>query len=199
MEFYDNNNFKDDKEKYYGTHEDSDLKYFDEDNHSEKYKRWLSSIRCINCIKNKPVETIVFKQSLCISFNLKKKVKGRIMEYGFYDTSFASIGNGFVAVTYTDRKFTLVRVDNYLTKKYIPIGYFSTVVDSPNVIIMFQVNYTPLLNGGAKSFLSTAHVHKFSVDIHNVSRHCSIKQYIYSTDRAIPMKFNNIMIYMPIW
>ena len=69
------------------------------------------------------------------------------------NTSVEAIGNGFVEVSCTDRKLSLLVFDDDMSNKSIPI--YATVFDLPNGTIIEQLNYTPIPHGGAKSLFST--------------------------------------------
>ena len=75
--------------------------------------------------------------------------------------SVSVIGNGFVELSHTQRKFILIGFDNDLSKKSILFGYADTDIDLPNGTIIDQMNDTLLPNGGTNSLLSTSNTFGF--------------------------------------
>ena len=62
------------------------------------------------------------------------------MAYGCYYTSVAAIGNGFVEVSQTSKNVTLFGFDDDLSNKSISIGAVTTLIDLPNVTIIYHLN-----------------------------------------------------------
>ena len=93
------------------------------------------------------------------------------MEYVCYKTSVAAIGNGFVEVSQTERKVTLVGFNNYLSKKSILIGAIDNSTNLPNGTILDHMNDTPLPDVGTNSLIYTLKTFEFYVDVQNIYKH----------------------------
>lgn len=92
------------------------------------------------------------------------------MEYVCYKTSVAAIGNGFVEVSQTERKVTLVGFNNYLSKKSILIGAIDNSTNLPNGTILDHLNDKSLPYGVTNSLLSTTQSNEFFVAVHDVDK-----------------------------
>ena len=98
------------------------------------------------------------------------------MEYLCIDTSVSAIGNGFVKVSWTQRKSTLVEFNDDFYNKYTLIRAEAIGTDLPNVTIIDQLNGYPLLHGGDNLPIYTAHAHEFDVSVHDVSKTFFLRQ-----------------------
>ena len=67
------------------------------------------------------------------------------------------------------------------------------------VLFIDQMNDVPLLQVVSNSVLLTSQECEFSVALHDVSKHHGEKQYIHDGDRIIPLNFDSVLIYVPIW
>ena len=61
--------------------------------------------------------------------NINSKGKGNLIAYVCVDTTVAAILNDFVKVSWTGRKFILLILYDYLSKKYITIEDETTSID----------------------------------------------------------------------
>ena len=92
------------------------------------------------------------------------------MTYFCSKKSVSVIGNGFVEVSHTYRKFILIVFDNDLSNKSILFGSADTYIDLPNGTIIAQMNDTLLPNGGTNSLLSTSNNFGFCVAVQDISK-----------------------------
>ena len=88
--------FQDSKYKYEDTPEESNLKWFKENNYREHFKQWLYNIRRIKFRTAISIDLSGSKQSLLFTMNLDTKGNGNLIVYVCDYTSFADIGNGFL-------------------------------------------------------------------------------------------------------
>ena len=108
--------------------EESNLKSFKDINYSGQKQIWLSNISLIKCRSTSPIGISGSNQCLWFSINIKSKLKGNLVSDGCANTSAAAIGSGFVKVSKTEIKFTLVVFDDDISKKSIPIGSSATSI-----------------------------------------------------------------------
>ena len=85
----------------------------------------------------------------------------------------------------------------------IYIGYSMNSVGLPNCTALSHLNNTPLLYGGDNCLLSTSQA-GFFMDIHEVSKCRSVKQYIYDYEKVVFLKcfkslVSKALIYVPTW
>ena len=102
--------------------------------------------------------------------NLNSKWKGNLMAYGCVDTSVVAIVNDFVKVLWNNRKFILVILYDYLSKKYIMIGYDTTSIDLPTGNTIYQMNYNPILHVDYNYLLYISQACEYGVDVHDFSK-----------------------------
>ena len=112
--------------------------------------------------------------------NINSKGKGDLIAYGCVDTTVAAILNDFVKVSWTGRKFILLILYDYLSKKYIMIVDDTTFIDLPTGNIISYLNDTSLLYGVFISLISASQSYDFDVDEHAIINPRGGKQYIYS-------------------
>ena len=120
------------------------------------------------------------------------------MSYGCSNTSVSAIGNGFVEVSWTESKVTLFDVDVNLSKKYIMIGNATTIIELPNGSFIGYLNNTPLLRGGDKFLISTAHLCEFYIAVHNISDKHGGRQFIHDGDWVIQLMLTKYLMYVSI-
>ena len=70
----------------------------------------------------------------------KNKIKGKLMEYVYSETSVAVIENDCVEVLRNKIRVTLVGFYDDLSKKYIPIGVTSNDINLPNGTLIDSIN-----------------------------------------------------------
>ena len=85
-----------------------------------------------------------------------------------------------------------------LSKKSIPLRADLGAIDLPNATLIARPNYTPLLNGGSNYLLSTSQAHEFCVTIHDIYKPRGGKQYVHVGDRVIDVKFDKVLVCVPI-
>ena len=93
------------------------------------------------------------------------------MTYVFSKNIISVIGNGFVEVSHTQRKFILIGFDNDISNKSFFFGSDDTDIDLPNGTIIAQMNDTLLPNGGTNSLLSTSNTFGFCVAVQDIYKH----------------------------
>ena len=118
-------------------------------------------------------------QSLWFVKNLNIKLKFKLVTDVCADTNFEAIRNGFFQVSRTDRKFNLVKFDEYLSKKYILIGSAATSIDLPTGNTIYQMNYNPLLHVDYNYLLYISQACEYGVDVHDFSK-CHGEKNIYA-------------------
>ena len=102
--------------------------------------------------------------------NTTTKGKGKLMADSCANTSIAAIGNGFTEISHSDKTVTLVRFNDDLSKKKVPIGSAAAAIDLPRKTVIIQPNEAPLLQDGSNSLLSTAQARKVGVIVDDVAK-----------------------------
>ena len=146
----------------------------------------------------------------------KTKRKGDVVEYvssdtivsdivnGIVsDTSDTSVSNGLDEVPWTDSKVTLVSFDYYLFKKWYILGIPWIPLDY-QIVLLFLIWTIPhsFMEVTIASYLH--HRLVFFMDIHEVSKCRSVKQYIYDYEKVVFLKcfkslVSKALIYVPTW
>ena len=114
------------------------------------------------------------------------------------DTNVVSIGNCFVEVSRTKRKFTLVGFNDDLSKKFIPIVTADISIDLLNGSLIAHLNNNPLFHWGANYLILIGQDYGFVVAVHDVAKHRGVKQYTYADNQVVPIQFDKAIIYVPI-
>ena len=110
--------------------------------------------------------------------NINTKGRVKLTKDNDDGTSLASIENGFVEVSQTERKVTLVVFGYDISDKSIPIGSDTNSINIPNVTIISKLNEKLLLHWGANYLISTVKERMFGVDMHDTANIHVSKQYI---------------------
>ena len=160
----------------------------EEDKYSNQQKSWIYNNGCVNCSTSKYNDQKLSKKSIWFITNLKTKTKGNLTEDGCASIIVEAIGNVFIKLLWTDRKTNLVGFYEDLFNKSITIGSNTTIIDLPNVTIIYQTNKTTILHGGSNSIISTANNHDFCVSAYNVSNNHGRKHKINARYQVIPVK-----------
>ena len=126
--------------KYQGGYspDESNLKYYEEDNYREKNNIWMSSIRHINLITTRSIVINGSKQALFFSVNTSTKSKRGTMTDVCSKNSVSVFVNGSVEVSHTGSKFILIVFDNDLSDKSIYIYMMILILTYQMVLLLLR-------------------------------------------------------------
>ena len=162
----------------------------------------MYNIRFTISIKSGNIDLSDSEQDLFFATNPKAKLKGDFIGDGYPGTSVAAIGNSLVANTtvsdignghfwfsLTDRKVTSFGLEHDLSNKCIMIWYATNYIYLPNGTASGWFKETLLIHGGANYLISTSQAPYFGMDVLNVGKFYSGKQYIHGGYWTISMNF----------
>ena len=110
------------------------------------------------------------KDALSYAMNTTTKGKSKLMADSCADTSIAAIGNDFTEISCSDKTVTLVRFNDDLSKKEVPIGSAAAAIDLSRKTVIIQLNEAPLLQDRSNSLLSTAQARKGRVIVDDTAK-----------------------------